>query len=559
MKKLILSGIFLFFFVALHAQLTQTDDALKKNLKQHISTLASDRYEGRETGKNGEQLAYQYIMSAFKEIGMEPKGTAGYLQAFQFEAGKKMGKKNQLVINKKTFDAGEDFFPMPYFISGSVTAEAVKVGFGICAPALDYDDYKNTKNLAGKIFIIETATPDGSNPHGKFSDYNELQARVDTAASKGAAGVIFINTTKDAEDPVQDYANKYNRMTTIPVVFAKSGVHQTLLQDGNFSVSMTVDLEKIELTGHNVIGFIDNKKPYTIVIGAHYDHLGYGGHESLYRGKPAIHNGADDNASGTAALIELGRALKNNNDRAYNYLLIAFSGEEKGLLGSNYFVKNPTIDLKSMNCMLNMDMVGRLKKDERTLIITGTGTSPAWNELISKISIDSVKYKLTESGVGPSDQTSFYLKDIPALHFFSGSHEDYHKPSDDEDKINYNGAVSIIKIIAALIHVLNQKEKLAFTKTNDSNNEEVPRFKVTLGVVPDYAFEGEGMRIDGISDGKPASKAGLQAGDVVVQLGDHVVSDMMTYMKALGKFSKGDTTIVKFKRANEIKEAPITF
>lgn len=561
MKKIclgILSLNFIFCFV-LVAQGQVNEAALKLNLKQHITILASDSFEGRETGKKGEQLAYSYIINQFKQTGLEAKGSDGYLQPFPFEAGKKTGKNNVLEINKKKFEVNADFFPLPFSSAGSVAGEAVKVGYGIEAPALNRHDYENRNDLIGKIFIIETSTPDGSNPHGKFSDYYDLQNRVDSAIAKGAAGVIFINSNKETEDPVADYTNKYNRKESVPVIFVKARVHQTLLQDRPQMVSMNADLEKIELTGHNVIGYLDNKAASTIVIGAHYDHLGSGGHESLYRGKPAIHNGADDNASGIAALIELGRMLKNSSDKSNNYLLIAFSGEEKGLLGSNYFVKNPTIPLQQINYMINMDMVGRLKKEERTLIIAGTGTSVLWKNAFEKLQTDSLKFKLTESGVGPSDHTSFYLKDIPVLHFFSGSHEDYHKPSDDEDKINYEGEIAIFKVIASLIHELNDKGKLAFIKTNDSNNEEVPRFKVTLGVIPDYAFEGEGMRIDGVSDGKPASHAGLKSGDVVVQLGDYPVSDMMSYMKALGKFSKGETTIVKYKREKEVLETKITF
>lgn len=552
--------VFLFFLIpGSFAQLSIPDHQLEKNLKKHISFLASDALEGRETGKKGESLASDYITGQFKEISLSPKGSEGYLQPFTFEAGKKTGLKNDLIINGKKFRINEDYFPLPYCSQGKISGTAVKVGFGISAPGLNYDDYRNLTNLDGKIFIIETATPDGNSVHGKYSDFADLQARVDSAAARGAKGVIFINSNKEVEDPKQDYANKYNKKESIPVIFGSSEIEQTLLQDGTFQVEMTVDLEKIELTGHNVLGYLDNKAKNTVIIGAHYDHLGLGGHESLYRGKPAIHNGADDNASGIAALIELARNLKSVGDKANNYLFIAFSGEEKGLLGSNYFVKNPTIDLTSVNYMLNMDMVGRLKKEDKTLIISGVGTSPVWKEKINAISIDSLKYKLTESGIGPSDHTSFYLKDIPVLHFFSGSHDDYHKPSDDEEKINYQGEVSIIKIIASLIHSLNDSGRLIFSKTNDSNNDEVPRFKVTLGVVPDYAFDGVGLRIDGVSDGKPASKAGLKSGDVVIQLGEFMIEDMMSYMKALGKFAKGDKTVVKVKRDKEVKEFAIEF
>ena len=298
-------------------------------------------------------------------------------------------------------------------------------------------------------------------------------------------------------------------------------------------IEMAAELIKEEATGHNVIGFINNNAKNTVVIGAHYDHLGFGDDESsLYRGAPAIHNGADDNASGTAALIELAGILKKSTDKSNNYLFIAFSGEEKGLLGSNYYTKHPTLPLEKMNYMINMDMLGRLKHDSSTVIINGVGTSPAWKITMDYIKIDSLKTKTTESGVGPSDQTSFYLKDIPAIHFFSGTHSDYHKPSDDEPLINYVGEARIIDYILQLIHRLDDKGKLEFTKTKDDSNENTPRFKVTLGVIPDYAYEGEGMRIDGITEGRPASKAGLLQGDVVIQLGDYVVTDMTAYMKA---------------------------
>jgi hypothetical protein len=285
------------------------------------------------------------------------------------------------------------------------------------------------------------------------------------------------------------------------------------------------------------------------LIGAHYDHLGYGIEGSLYRGeKKMIHCGADDNASGTAGLIELARLLKQSNYKNYNYKFIAFSGEEMGLLGSAHLVKHMDLPPGKINAMLNMDMIGRMKREEPTLIINGAGTSSQWKTMFEKINIAGLKTKTTESGLGPSDHASFYLKDIPVLHFFSGTHEDYHKPSDTEEKINYAGKQMILSFMMQLIAQMNESPKLAFTKTNDSNNEETPRFKVTLGVVPDYAFDGQGMRIEGVSDGKPAAKAGLKSGDIVIKIGEHNVTDMMGYMRALGKFTKGDKADVMVKR-----------
>jgi len=310
------------------------------------------------------------------------------------------------------------------------------------------------------------------------------------------------------------------------------------------------------ITGNNVMGLIDNKAENTIIIGAHYDHLGFGGEGSLYRDSiKAIHNGADDNASGVSILLNLAAKLKKKNTNS-NYLFMAFSGEEMGLLGSNYFVKNPTLDINKVSYMINMDMVGRLKQDS-SLAVYGTGTSPIFKQIL-KSHNDNFKLVQQESGVGPSDHTSFYLADIPVLHFFTGQHEDYHKPGDDSDKLNYDGMNLISNYIFNIISDLDNNGKLPFRKTKNES-ESVPRFKVGLGVIPDYMFDGKGMRIDGVSEDKPAQKAGLQKGDIVIQLGDSVVTNLMSYMRALSIFEKGNKTKVIVKRGIKEVEAAINF
>jgi hypothetical protein len=310
------------------------------------------------------------------------------------------------------------------------------------------------------------------------------------------------------------------------------------------------------ITGRNVVAYIDNAAPTTIVIGAHYDHLGMGGEGSLYREGEAIHNGADDNASGVAVMLKLANELKEKNTNN-NYLFIAFSGEEMGLLGSNYFVKNPTIDLKKVSYMINMDMVGRLN-DENTLAVHGVGTSPVWKQALFANNDMGLNIAEHESGIGPSDHTSFYIMDIPVLHFFTGQHSDYHKPSDDSDKLNYAGMETISKYIMNIITDLDDNDKLAFRKTKNES-EDVPRFKVTLGVVPDYLFTGEGMRIDGVSEDRPAVKAGIQKGDIVKKMGEFEVTDMMSYMKSLSKFEEGQTVVVVVEREGELIEIEVTF
>jgi hypothetical protein len=311
--------------------------------------------------------------------------------------------------------------------------------------------------------------------------------------------------------------------------------------------------------GNNVVGFIDNKAPYTIVIGAHYDHLGLGHDHNSLEANPEgkIHNGADDNASGTAGVIELARYFAGNKKtEPFNFLFICFSGEELGLLGSKKWCENADIDLKTINYMINMDMIGRLNKEEK-LIVYGVGTSPVWVPLIDSIP-SKFSIKKDSSGIGPSDQTSFYLKDIPVLHFFTGQHSDYHKPTDDADKVNYKGEAKVLDYIVKLVEKTCHYPKLAFAKTRNPDSGKAA-FKVTMGVMPDYTFEGEGMRIDGVTEGKPAFRAGIEKGDVVIKLGDTPVKSVQDYMKALSNFKKGDATKVEVERGKEIKVLDVEF
>ncbi len=312
-------------------------------------------------------------------------------------------------------------------------------------------------------------------------------------------------------------------------------------------------------TGKNVVAYLDNGATATVVIGAHYDHLGHGISGSLHTGEPAIHNGADDNASGVAALLRIAEYLQGGKATNNNYLFIAFSGEELGLFGSKYFVENMTIDAGQVNYMLNMDMVGRLN-EEKVLAVNGAGTSPAWKEVLPAIEVAGIDVKTSDSGIGPSDHTSFYLQDLPVLHFFTGQHQDYHKPVDDAHLINFEGLRDVSDFIIALIEKLDDRGKLEFTKTRDEQQgRQAARFKVSLGVMPDYVYQGEGMRIDGVLEGRAAAQAGLEKGDVIIRIGDVEVKDIYGYMEGLSKFESGDQTIVVVKRGDEVIEKAVTF
>jgi hypothetical protein len=320
--------------------------------------------------------------------------------------------------------------------------------------------------------------------------------------------------------------------------------------------------EGVADTAMNVVGYIDNHASTTIIIGAHYDHLGTDGQNSSLDANPKqkIHNGADDNASGVAGVLELARYFSTNNKKERNnFLFVAFSGEELGLLGSKYLADHSPIDLSAVNFMINMDMIGRLDPQTKTVIIHGTGTSPVWEPLLKKLESNELKIKTDSSGVGPSDHTSFYLKNLPVLHFFTGAHSDYHKPSDDWDKINLHGEALVLRLIANIIEHLDSEPKLAFLKTKSNIQTSRSSFKVTLGIMPSYTATEEGLKVDGVTEGRPGHKAGIQSGDVIVKMGEYEIKNIQHYMDALGKFERGQNIPIKVKRNNKEVELSVTF
>ena len=522
------------------------------NLKAHIGYLADDKLEGRRTGTPGEKLAMEYISGQFKEVGLVPKGTDGYYQAFDVNDGLAVEAPTALSIGEVNLQEGKEFFPLAFSAEKKMEAQV--------SVSLQEVDSPWFVDLKGPL------DENRNNPHFDLYDYVYNNAKK--AQERGATAVILYNTGS-IDDELAFKAKDHSAKLSIPVLYITKEAAAKYLKDitATHTIRFNVAIGEHHRTGHNVIGYIDNGAEHTVVLGAHFDHLGYGedGNSMLRNGEHLIHNGADDNASGTAALIELARQLKYTKARNNNYLFIAFSGEELGLFGSKYFVDNPTINLQKVDYMINMDMVGRLSDSTRVLTVGGVGTSPAWGEVFPPEPTDGrmVKryfiIKYDSSGTGPSDHTSFYRKDIPVLFYFTGLHADYHKPSDDADKINYAGEEMIIRNIMTVIEQMDTRGKLAFTKTRETQSTSSASFKVTLGIMPDYTFAGAGVRADGVTDGRPASKAGIKAGDVIVQLGEYNVNSMETYMQALGKFKKGDHTTVKFKRGNDVLTANIEF
>ena len=535
MKNVLLIVLF-YSQAALAQKLKKSDRIIIENLKSEISFLASDRLEGRRTGTTGEKLAYEYLVEQFKNINLVPKGDNNtYLQAFEINEGKEILPSTHLIINGTSLSLYEEYFPFIFGAEGSVKANA--------SPAL------LEKGSPWFWDIKEIVEKNINNLH--FDLGNAIQNKSIEFAKKGATAVIVYNSNRK-DDELKFEGKKKIGSVIVPVLFITKNAAQKYLNDatGNIELDLNVAMGDKKRQGHNVAGYINNGAANTIIIGAHYDHLGYGeDHNSLWTGALTIHNGADDNASGTASVIELAKMLKKSKLKKNNYLFLSFSGEELGLYGSKYFTEHPTIPLDAVNYMINSDMIGRLNDTTRNLTIGGYGTSPSWGKVIDEKS-KTFKINLDSSGIGPSDHTSFYLKNIPVLFFFTGTHKDYHKPTDDVEKINFSGELFVLKYIYHIIEETNDLGKVAFSKTKEPKMGGA-RLTVSLGIMPDYTFGGKGVKADAIVDGKIAQKAGIKSGDVIIKLGDYSFSDIYSYMDVLSGFKKGDATKVTVLRGKD--------
>lgn len=536
MKKIL---FFILFFTqqGFAQKLKKADRELLNNLKAHITFLADDKLEGRRTGTSGEKLAYTYLADQFKSIGLLPKGDSiTYIQQFTFDDGREINKATHLIINGNDLQVDKEFFPLQFSANKALEA----------APVMAFQE----KNMPWFFDIKYILEENNNNPHFDIEEY--LYTKTNELSDKGATALIIYNTSEQADNLIFDRKQKAEA-AKIPVIYINKNTWKRYLQDTSsvLDIKLKVDIQDKKRAGHNVIGYLDNNAANTIIIGAHYDHLGYGeDHNSLWTGAAAVHNGADDNASGTAAVIELAKMIKKKNFKKNNYLFICFSGEELGLFGSKYFTENPTIDISKIDYMLNLDMIGRLNDSTKALFIGGYGTSPGWGKILSAKE-KSFSLKFDSSGIGPSDHTSFYRKDIPVLFFFTGTHSDYHKPGDDADRINLPGTVNIVKYVYKIIEETDMPEKMLFTKTRELQMGTSARFTVSLGIMPDYTFTGNGVKADGIVEGKIAQKAGIKTGDIITALDDNKAHDLTSYMKALSKYKKGDAAKVKVLRGAE--------
>jgi hypothetical protein len=546
--RLISSFLFLFVsIVGLAQKQNKGDRQLMKNLKLHVQYLASDVLEGRRAGSEGEQKAVDYIIAQYESAGLKSMGTQGYLQAFPINEGKKWGTNAFLKVNQQPMEFGANFFTLSTGLNGQLKTRSTL--------ALEE---------AGQVWfkdVQEVLEEQQSNPH---FDLQEWMKTTSSEMHQKNAKALFLYNSGSLVDNIQ--FNKFDTAAAlaIPVVYITKDGFKKFFNDalGTFDIEANLNLETQIRTGKNVVAYIDNKAAHTVVLGAHLDHLGYNQDKNALDINNDVRNGADDNASGTAALIELAKFLKkasNRNDGAFgknNYLFIHFSAEELGLIGSKYWLDHPTIQT-NFNYMVNMDMVGRYDATKK-MSLGGYGTSSKWSEIIAKTPT-SLLYTIDSAGTGPSDHASFYRKDMPVLFMFTGSHADYHKATDDWDKINYIGQKDILRFVQGIIQTTNTYGKLDFLKTHEAAMGRSTKFTVSLGVMPDYAYTGTGLRIEGASSGKLGEKLGLKAGDVLLQMGDYKFIDVMSYMTTLSKFKKGDSTFLIYKRGSEEIKVTITF
>jgi hypothetical protein len=556
-------------------------------IKEHISYLASDELEGRMTGTEALYKAAEYLKSEFEQYGLKPLFGNSYFQEFPFIQKLELGTNNSFEVfydNGNSIESYEmilngDYIPLSFSDNLSLEGQLIFAGYGISAAELNYDDYANL-NVKDKIVIVFRNHPDIKSPHSKFEQYSSLRYKATNARDKGAKGIIFINTSDKKDDElmslkydnagkvkdiaaiqikrnmIDDILKFYNKnLNTLQSVIDSTKAPNSFLLT-NHQSKLSTEIIEVKGTSVNVGAYIEPEnikyKDDYLVIGAHFDHLGWGEQNSLYVGEPMIHNGADDNASGTTGLLELAEkfsSIKNQINR--KVVFIAFSGEELGLLGSSYVVNNFPLPIENANAMINMDMIGRLN-DKKDLIVYGTGTSSNWKSILDDKNEYDFNLTFNDEGFGPSDHSSFYVKKVPVLFFFTGTHSDYHKPSDDVDKINADGQEKVLKYIYDVaLSIINSEKKPDYLAVERKDTGRMNGSRVYVGTVPDFAGEVDGYKLGGVTEGSPAAKAGLQAGDIIIQFGDKKISNLYDFTYAMGNYVPGDKVKVVVKRADQ--------
>jgi len=625
-KRLFSFFLILSFVISASAQKTQTQksDAAEKNLRTHVEYFASEKLEGRRTGETGATYAAGYIANKFASYKLKAgssqmtsgKTKANFLQTFPFVTGVEIGAGNAFSLDvsnadgqRMTFTDELAFKPVAVSPNAEIGNTAVVfVGYGISSNELKYDDYKDL-NINGRIVVAFDGTPENDSPHSPFARFN-AQAKALIAKEKGAIALLLISREAKLENDrlAQLNFDQASGETALPTLLVSRKTGADILgtdeaglkgeeekfiakakgaTDSNAPivskavVNFKINLIKKQADAYNVVGILEGAdaalKNEAIIIGAHYDHLGRGGAGSLAANSKDIHYGADDNASGVSAMLEIARQFSQQKKNKRTIIFIAFGGEEAGLLGSKFYVNNPVLPLAKTVAMINMDMVGRLKDEKLT--VGGIGTASEWKSIVEvknkniitlpkneikdgektltfqhDVYLPMFTLALNEDGFGPSDHSSFYGKQVPVLFFFTGTHLDYHKPTDTAEKINYQGLLKITNYVSEIVKAIDDnpvKPTYAVAKSSGTMGGRMG-FNVSLGTIPNYADgNNDGLLLDGVRDDSPAARAGLKAGDKVVKLAGREVRNATDYTFVLGEMKTGVEYEIEILRGAE--------
>ena len=534
-----------------------------------VAWLADDARGGRGIGSEGLAAAADWIEQQFLDIGLEPAGADGsYRQTFQAVVDVERGSGSAVVVDRTEL-SGEQFMIPGFSANASAGGEVVFAGYGIRSEEQGIDDYAGL-DVGGKVVLVRRFTP----TDGVFEDedlkrrFGDIRYKAFQAREAGAVALLVADLPADGKDeaPLPGLRVDTQADAGIPVAVVKAD-HAKRLMEGGAQASITAELVEIKKPADNIVGRISpaSRLAGAVMIGAHYDHLGFGGEESLAPESGEAHNGADDNASGTAALLEAARLVAARRESLQrDVIFAAFTGEEKGLLGSSELARNPLPGMapSGLVAMLNMDMVGRLRNNRVSVL--GGDSAEEWREIVLPLCAElGLQCQLGGDGYGPSDQTPFYAAGVPVLHFFTGSHDEYHKPSDDVEHINAAGSARIANLAADIATGLSGIEGLSYVETEaPAPQGDVRGYGASLGTIPDYTGAPDdrpGMLLAGVRPGGPADQAGLQKGDRVVELAGRKVRDIYDLMYVLRDVKPGEQGNVVVERGNEVIEATVVF
>ncbi|HXY01743.1 MAG TPA: M28 family peptidase [Candidatus Limnocylindrales bacterium] len=585
------SGVLLVLVASLSVAVpttTQFSPTDAQRFLNDVKTLTQPKMEGRGDGTKGLIRAEHILVDRYKSLGLEPAGTNGYLQPFVVTTGAKLKRKNHFVVQsadaKKELKLNADYVPLSFSSSGGALSGLVFAGYGATAEEFGYDDYAGL-DAKDKIVVVLRYEPSGfaaKSGNQGLTRHSQLVTKAINARNHGAKGLILVNGKLGEGE--EDLLTKFGSVSgpeNVGILFAQTknaaadewfrtaGKSLKDVQEQINAVTkpasfgfpeviqanLAVDIKTTRATVYNVLAYLPGKTDEYVILGAHYDHLGRGTFDSLAPSLIGqIHPGADDNASGTAGVLELARVLAPLKGQLQRGILfMSFAGEELGLLGSAAWVKQPTKPLDKAVAMLNMDMIGRIKDNK--VYVGGVGTGSTLQKVLDQARGDSpFKFEISQGGYSSSDHTSFVAKKIPVLFFFSGLHSDYHKPSDTWEKIDSNSAAGLLNIVARVtVELASEPEKPKFVEVVETNpHAGTPGggggYGAYFGSIPDFGQTENGVKFADIKPGSPAAKAGLKAGDVLIQFGDKPIKNLYDFTDALRRSKVGDVMLVTVLR-----------